>query len=81
MKLVVFVVVGVLLVNSCLVMPRKVLVEEMHADAGGEAQQAVENYSDANPNNHHYIPRDQYNNYVNTPGNLPGNGPDVGRRG
>ncbi|CAL9108994.1 unnamed protein product [Musa textilis] len=71
MKLVGILLLGVLVMNSCSVMPRKVLMEE---ESFG--------YSNTGINNHHAIPRDQYNNWVNSPGYMPpGDGGNVGGTG
>ncbi|URE28368.1 hypothetical protein MUK42_18182 [Musa troglodytarum] len=81
MKVVVVVVIlllGVLVTNSRSVMPRKALMEDdIHGGGhGDEGEQGVERfgYSDADTNNHHAIPRGQFNNWVNSPGFVPRNG-------
>lgn len=84
MRTAVLLVLGVLLLSSCFVTPRKVLMEKIHGKQQAQAEEAVENYgnSDANTSNHHYIPRDQYNNWISSPGGyVPGNGGDVGSQG
>ncbi|KAG6522453.1 hypothetical protein ZIOFF_019593 [Zingiber officinale] len=67
MKLAVLVVLGVVLANSCSAMPRKAWTDGVIRSAEAPAYQEVGDLgsSDANTNNHHHIPRDQYNNYVN----------------
>ncbi|CAL9146473.1 unnamed protein product [Musa hybrid cultivar] len=85
MKLVGILFLGVLVMNSCSVMPRKVFLED-DIHGGGQAdegEQGVERfgYSDADTNNHHAIPRDQYNNWVNSPGYIPGDGGNVSGTG
>ncbi|KAJ8467858.1 hypothetical protein OPV22_030410 [Ensete ventricosum] len=87
MKVVVVVILllGVLVMNSRSVKPRKVLMED-DIHGGGradEAEQGVETfgYSDADTNNHHAIPRGQFNNWVNSPGFVPRNGGNVGGTG
>ncbi|KAJ8467857.1 hypothetical protein OPV22_030409 [Ensete ventricosum] len=84
MKSVGILLLGVLVMNSCSVMPRKVLMEEdVHGGGQAEVQQGEESfgYSNTNINNHHAIPRDQYNNWVNSPGYTPGDGGNVGGTG
>lgn len=83
MKLAVLVVLGVVLANSCSAMPRKALMEEGEIRSGqAQADQAGGSLdsSDANLSNHHYIPRDQYKNYVNSP-YVPGTDAEVGSNG
>ncbi|KAG6519516.1 hypothetical protein ZIOFF_023010 [Zingiber officinale] len=80
MKLAVLVVLGVVLANSCSAMPRKAWTDGVIRSAEAPAYQEVGDLgsSDANTNNHHHIPRDQYNNYVNGAPYVPGTDADVG---
>lgn len=83
MKLAVLVVLGVVLANSCSAMPRKALTEGEIRSGQAQADQAggsFDDSSEANMTNHHRIPRDQYNNYVNSP-YVPGTDASVGSNG
>ncbi|OAY72382.1 hypothetical protein ACMD2_27229 [Ananas comosus] len=59
-------------------MPRKVMNEAK--DEHGVSQAIAEGpATTASTDNHHQIPRDQYNNW-SSPGNMPGSGGDSGER-
>lgn len=58
-----------------MVMPRKMTSME-ETDAGGPETVSPGTSTESN---HHEIPRDRYNSYVSSPGNVPGGGVNGGK--
>lgn len=86
MKLIISIaIISMVVVSSCSAMPRKVMNEakDEHGVSQAIAEGPATSLSSACPaastDNHHQIPRDQYNNW-SSPGNMPGSGGDSGER-
>lgn len=70
-----------MIMKSHLVVSRVVKIDEMNANKEDvKVDQSVVGYpSGSNTDNHHSIPRDQFNNRPTTPGNEPAGGDGNGK--